>query len=439
MTFDDPVEAIISDKATSIIARISSAASKKFKEKQRRRITENTKGGVIQIKEFEIVLTHLGPKPSRITLLITELNHLGSDGEGTFGSPRPIETQDGIQKFLDELRDFRSKQAGSLQGPAKKEESIARLSISSQGSDESLDEIEMGDTQSGFATQVPRRKPKRAKWEGQAAHLDRKGVAPVPNLNCEEEILSQAGSEGYQSCERDASPAEVITSKVNDTLSKTTGKRNNGGERPDAKRGAFLLSLLDVKRSTVQNNAETKGHTELPTLPTTYVNVSNTERPTLPTTEKVHVKDDPSARNGRGTPSKETQRPGISQGIPTDVYSTISALNSHQTKSSRGKHSSSDGSSPRGSPVADNYQARTELQENPADKARLLTTDNPVPTMEPNANLASQSTTHWVDELRTESNGPYPLGNSSQSLKKLTKDPWEVRLLQRANLDWTNI
>ncbi|KAL9116641.1 MAG: hypothetical protein Q9187_006834 [Circinaria calcarea] len=423
-TFDDPVEVIISDKATSIIARISSAASKKFREKQRRRITENTRGGVIQIKEFEIVVTHLGPKPSRITLLITEFNHLGSDGEGIFGCPRPIETQDGIQNFLDELRNFRSEQARSPQAPAKEEESIARLSGSSQGSDESLDEIEMGDTQPGFATQVPRRKPKRAKREGQATHLDQKGVAPVPNLNCEE-VLSQAGSEGYQSRERDASPAKAITLKTIDTLSKTTGKRNNGGEQPDAKRGASLLSLLSLKRSDMQDNAETKRLTELPTLPTTCVKSSNTERPSFPSTEKVHLEDDSLVRKGRGTPRKEVQTSGISKEIPTDVYSSTTALNSHQTKSPRGKSSSSDGSSPQNSLLLDNYQARTQLQENSADKARLLTIENPVPTMERNANLGSQSITYWVDELRTESNGPYPPSSNSQSLKKLMKDPWE--------------
>ena len=85
--------------------------TRQFEEEHGRRITAKTKGGVFQIRKYEIVVTHLGPRDSQLTLLIQQLRHLGSDGEATFGHPQSIEEKEGIEKFLNELKDYRQKQS----------------------------------------------------------------------------------------------------------------------------------------------------------------------------------------------------------------------------------------------------------------------------------------------------------------------------------------
>ena len=421
---------------TSIIARISSAASKRFTEKQGRRITERTRGGIIQVQEFEIVATHLGPKSSRLTLLISSFNHLGCDGEGTFGCPRPIETQDGIQKFLDELQNFRSKQARSPQEPPEEEDRTARLSSSSQGSDESLDDVELGDTQSGFATQVPRAKSKKLKREGQSAHFVLKRVHQIPNVDCEEEILSQAGSEGCQSRERSTSPAEAITSKIDNTLSKATSKSSSGRKALNAKGGASLLSLLNVERSGVQQTAKAKALTSLFALPTGCANISKSEPPSNQNAEKIHPEAVALARRGRGTPSKETRISPSSEGGSTSVHSSTAALGSRGNN--RGKFSSSHVRSPQNSPLVKDRPSGKRPQEDYADQPRVFTTENLTPTIEKDPNPASQPTAPQGDEPKTKPNNPHQDSSNSYSMKQLTKDPWEVRLLKRANLYCTD-
>ena len=98
---------MISDKTTFITATIASAAAAQFRQKYCKGITENTRGCLIQLLQFEIVATHHGPPDDRLTLRIQELRHIGCDGEGMYGKPRPIIEQDGIRQFLNELKAFR--------------------------------------------------------------------------------------------------------------------------------------------------------------------------------------------------------------------------------------------------------------------------------------------------------------------------------------------
>ena len=152
LTFDDPIRAVISDKTTSITATIASAAAEQFRRKYYKRITENTRGCLIQLLQFEIVATHHGPPDDRLTLRIQELHHIGCDGEGTFGIPRPIIKQDGIRQFLSELKAFR------VRAPAKRVEDRNGDEEDFMQTQESTREIEgresdVVNSQSAFATQ----------------------------------------------------------------------------------------------------------------------------------------------------------------------------------------------------------------------------------------------------------------------------------------------
>lgn len=378
------------------------------------------------------MVTHLGPKSSRLTLLISNFNHLGCDGEGTFGCPRPIETQDGIPKFLDELQDFRSKQVRSSLAPPKEEEAMARLSSSSQGSDEGLDDdVKLGDTQSGFATQVPRAKSKKTKSEGQATHPDQDRAHQIPNVDCEEEILSQAGSEGCHSRERSASPAEAIRSKTSNTLLQATSKRSNGGKELDAKGGASLLSLLNVKRGGVQQTANFKALTSILALPTGFPNSNKTERSSNHSTEKLHPDFTPVATKGSGTPDKGSQKSPSPEGGSASVCSSTTALDSRRNNA--GRSSSSHPPSLQGSPLVNGYPSQKQLQEHHADQPQLFATKSLTPTTEKDANPASRPITHRVDELWTKPKDPDPDSINTHSMKQLIKDPWEVRLPKIAN------
>ncbi|KAL9010618.1 MAG: hypothetical protein Q9173_004463 [Seirophora scorigena] len=104
----EPFVVTVSDSVTYLKATISSSAAAEHKKRTRKRITEGTLGNIIQLLRVEIVATHLGPRSSRITLLVSNFRVVGSDKSGQFGIPRPFEvTQDG-QQLLEKLSSTRA-------------------------------------------------------------------------------------------------------------------------------------------------------------------------------------------------------------------------------------------------------------------------------------------------------------------------------------------
>ena len=157
MSFKEPIRATISDKFTRINAMIAVSASREYQHTQRKPLTEGKVGGLIQIQDFEIVATHLGPRTDRLTLLVKEFKSLGSDGSTGFGVPRPIESIDG-EKYglLEKLRKLRTQEkVTSTQGPSARESSAAASSMQSQFRTKPLSNSVPQESQAGFATQVP--------------------------------------------------------------------------------------------------------------------------------------------------------------------------------------------------------------------------------------------------------------------------------------------
>lgn len=87
----------------------AASAVEKFHLEEKKWITRDTLGSLIQIFDFEIVATHIGPRTSRLTILIKDFKIIGSEGSGTFDFPRPIENVEGILELLDKLKTFREK------------------------------------------------------------------------------------------------------------------------------------------------------------------------------------------------------------------------------------------------------------------------------------------------------------------------------------------
>jgi len=134
---------------------ISTPAAEHFKRAYRKQITQGTLGGIFQITNFEIVAQHHGPKKTKITMLIHELNHIGSDGSCAFGRPRPIECLEDIQELLDEFHAFRAKDAMSRE--ASKDLALPKRFIALSSRTSSVSSLDTGEdlSQAAFATQAP--------------------------------------------------------------------------------------------------------------------------------------------------------------------------------------------------------------------------------------------------------------------------------------------
>ena len=157
LTFHEPIQATLSDKYTRISARISVSATREYRKQFKRPFTKDKTGGLIQILDFEIVATHLGPRSDRLTLLVNRFRNLGSDGSGALSVPRPIESPDkGCFALLDKLMGIRAQEkANCSQSPSTRESSAAASSIHSQMClAANNNEVDL-DSQALFATQVP--------------------------------------------------------------------------------------------------------------------------------------------------------------------------------------------------------------------------------------------------------------------------------------------
>ena len=165
-----PVQVWISDSQTHVKVTIAAAAAEQFKRAHRKRITQGTLGAIFQLTSFEIVAQHHGPKKTKITMLINELNHIGSDGSSAFGRPRPIECLEDIQELLDELQAFRAKDATSTQNIKASAMPKNVLPLSSRPSSISSLDADEDLSQALFATQAPHigsKKRLRAEFGGQ--------------------------------------------------------------------------------------------------------------------------------------------------------------------------------------------------------------------------------------------------------------------------------
>ena len=164
-----PIQVWISDSQTHVKVTIATAAAEQFKRAHRKRITEGTLGAIFQLTNFEIVAQYYGPKKTKITMLIHELTHIGSDGSSAFGSPRPIECLEHIQAVLDELQTFRAKDASKA---TKKDCVLPWYEPSASSRPSSVSSLEPSEnlSQAMFATQAPRpgsKKRSRAEADGQ--------------------------------------------------------------------------------------------------------------------------------------------------------------------------------------------------------------------------------------------------------------------------------
>ena len=142
---------------------ISASAAERFEREEERRVTEGTLGAVIQILDYEIVAQHHGPKRTKITMLINNFKHIGSDGSASFGTPCSIECLPPIIEVLEKLQTLRAQEHQTSQLPASLKPEIDPVSQSNSMSsaDDNADR-----SQTIFATQVPQLQSRKRLREG---------------------------------------------------------------------------------------------------------------------------------------------------------------------------------------------------------------------------------------------------------------------------------
>ena len=167
--------------------KISSDASQRYREKNKRSLTHGTPGGLIQLLDFEIVATHLGPRPERVTIDVNDFKSLGSNGSGNFGGATPysVESRLEIKQLLQKLEILRNRNS---QGDHLSPNPSIRSQFSTASSVEESDSVSQAvfATQPRFAT-MPAARSSNSKVAGQEsgfgflAGTDDRGTAAHSN------------------------------------------------------------------------------------------------------------------------------------------------------------------------------------------------------------------------------------------------------------------
>ena len=241
----------ISDSDTHVKVTIAATAAEQFKRVSRRRITERTLGAIFRLSKFEVVAQHHGPKKTKITMRIQELQHVGSDGSPAFGSPRPIECLEDIQELLNGLHAFRTQGATSKQ--ILKGLQLADSNGPSPSQPDSTISIESEDfsSQGAFATQAPRansRKRTRAQSIEEDAFDSRADLTSNVNSNTAEVQMASGSQSLHKAAKLVENQSEFELGDLPPKLVESRNKANALGNIEDKfekEHGINLLKLLD--------------------------------------------------------------------------------------------------------------------------------------------------------------------------------------------------
>lgn len=115
----------MSDSYTFIQATFASSIVRAYVTKYQKRITAETKGSIIDITQYEIVATHLGPTQSSVTLLVQDLHVRGCHGSATFGQPVPIQERHRVGLLVRRIRELKSVEVSDTSKDSEKDELVS--------------------------------------------------------------------------------------------------------------------------------------------------------------------------------------------------------------------------------------------------------------------------------------------------------------------------
>lgn len=150
----------MSDTVTRLQVIFATSAVHRYRHETRQSQTQYPLGGLLSINEFEILATHSGPRPRRLTILIKDFQTLGSVGSGAYGFPRALIGFPEVIKLLDRLQMLRSK--GHCKGQTlnnvedlENRDSPVRTQGETKYSSPNSSDCSRSASQEIFATQVP--------------------------------------------------------------------------------------------------------------------------------------------------------------------------------------------------------------------------------------------------------------------------------------------
>ncbi len=234
----------VSDSVTHLNANIATSAALKFNAANRRRVTEKTVGGIFRILSFQIVATYLGCKDSPITLLINDLQSLGSDGSSLFRYPGHIWLSENIRSLHQRVGALRAEQSIRNQEQAIQENSGRDPLPESQDDQFELSSDDGRNTsQKDLATQAPRPRLINADVNSPSIQQDRKTISPrrqQPKHSADLEnghpTLEKKGKGASRISPSSYPPAKLI---------------NPTGDEGNLKKSHALLQLLDKERTAL--------------------------------------------------------------------------------------------------------------------------------------------------------------------------------------------
>ncbi|KAI9856094.1 MAG: hypothetical protein M1824_005690 [Vezdaea acicularis] len=161
-TFDDPIKALVSDGHTNTEVEFSKSAADMVKtqrgfDKPGYNMTDNAKGGLLHLKNFDVVAS-IKDRDPKLHLLISSCSWIGGEGQEIMGRASPLKYRPSIREIF-----------GQLAGLREAQHEERRLTTSAQSTDSPQSQIGRKsspetETQSGewasnsqqeFATQVP--------------------------------------------------------------------------------------------------------------------------------------------------------------------------------------------------------------------------------------------------------------------------------------------
>ncbi|OJD18129.1 hypothetical protein AJ78_01847 [Emergomyces pasteurianus Ep9510] len=132
-----PIRGTLSDSVTTISSIFSKDSTERYRNKTRKQVNKNTRGALIKINEFEIVISYVRTHTPEITLYILDFRVEGCEGSGVFGKPVDITCHSGISSMAQRCSKKYNSQRNSHAAPNREAQKVDAFTDSDSDSDAS--------------------------------------------------------------------------------------------------------------------------------------------------------------------------------------------------------------------------------------------------------------------------------------------------------------
>ncbi|KAK2810669.1 hypothetical protein FQN50_002709 [Emmonsiellopsis sp. PD_5] len=161
-----PIQGILSDSTTTVLGIFSAQSTDLYKKNARKDLNKGTKGALVGINRFEIVISYVKPSSPEISLYILDFQVEGCEGSGVFGNPAAVAKDPGIRDMAKDCLRLYNRQrngASSLNNGSNKldadagSDSDTDMSLQSQdvSSPPSQSSNDQSVSQAQFVSQIP--------------------------------------------------------------------------------------------------------------------------------------------------------------------------------------------------------------------------------------------------------------------------------------------